>query len=540
MVTLRTHQPFPAGRIQPRPSGALRFGLVLFFLLTALPATAAAAPAREDDFDDVIAKAHSMMRKREYDEALKYFKRANGMKGKNCAECLWGMAQAYSRLGAHKNVLETCDQLVQAAAGDRETAARAYNLKGLTLSSMAMENPDKPDARRLAEAEASFRRVLESDAGFEMAHYNLGVTLIRLNKEAEGIGELKTFVEDVDEDEDTAKEARKMIENPRRARENYAPDFSITSTQGEYISSEDLRGKVVLLDFWGTWCPPCVASVPSLARLNKRFAKNPFMLISVSSDNDAGTWRAFIEKNKMIWPQFLDSTDKVQRAFQVRSFPTYVLVDHEGIIRHRSSGYNDYVEGMIEGSVKKALKTLAKAPPTKPAEPSAGAQTVAAPPQAANAAPRNSVPVETARAEKPEPAPQKEFAPGLPSPELIVLGGEEMQLGSTRMNRYPLQIKNWSALPEELFAAAKDLPPCGMGAYATRAELTIWSENGQRLVTYCDLPRPEVLERIWLILPANETPPERIFVLLKDRRSGETIRSNIVALPEVKRAQPTR
>src|SRR5215218_1784706 len=98
-----------------------------------------------------------------------------------------------------------------------------------------------------------------------------------------------------------------MAENPRRARENYAPDFSFTSSEGEHIALGDLRGKVVLLDFWGTWCPPCVDSVPELRTLHKCYSNEPwFVLIGISSDNDEEKWQEFTVKNKMIWPQYRD------------------------------------------------------------------------------------------------------------------------------------------------------------------------------------------------------------------------------------------
>jgi hypothetical protein len=90
-------------------------------------------------------------------------------------------------------------------------------------------------------------------------HFNLGYTLLQEGRDAEGIAELKKFTA-VESEGAKADQALKLIENPRRAREAYAPDFSFITSEGEYLSLDDLRGKVVLLDFWGTWCPPCVES----------------------------------------------------------------------------------------------------------------------------------------------------------------------------------------------------------------------------------------------------------------------------------------
>ena len=117
----------------------------------------------------------------------------------------------------------------------------------------------------------------------------------------------------------------------------------------------------MLLDFWGTWCPPCVESVPGLRELNKRFAKeSSFVMISVSSDGDEDKWKDFIAKEKMVWVQYLDRDRKVQRAFRVSAFPTYILLDADGVIRYRSTGMSFAKEASLEDAVKKQIKLVAK------------------------------------------------------------------------------------------------------------------------------------------------------------------------------------
>ena len=149
--------------------------------------------------------------------------------------------------------------------------------------------------------------------------------------------------------------ARKLVENPRRARENFAPEFAFTSIQGEYISIDDLKGKVVVLDFWGTWCGPCVASVPELRNLYKRYSKEPsFVLIGISSDFDEQVWRKFTEKNQMVWPQYRDKDRKIQNAFNIRAYPTYIVIDHEGVVRFQSSGSG--LDNVIQRYVKVAAR----------------------------------------------------------------------------------------------------------------------------------------------------------------------------------------
>jgi peroxiredoxin len=314
-----------------------------------------------DAFDAEVAKGNDLLRRRRYEDALKSFKRANDLRDKKSVECLYGMAQAYFGLEAYKNVVETCEKLIALASDSPKDLARTYNLEGIALQTQAAVK----DQKKLQVAEAAFRKGLALNSDLAILHYNLGFTLLEMGRDAEGIPELKKYME-LEPDGSKSEEAAKLIENPRRAREAYAPDFSLTTADGEYISSEDLRGKVVLLDFWGTWCPPCVASVPALRDLQKRFAKEPlFKMISVSTDSDEAKWRAFTEKNQMAWTHYLDRDRHVVRVFDVRAFPTYVLIDAEGIIRFREITTRWEQTGDLPDAIKKHLKLAAKTAPSE-------------------------------------------------------------------------------------------------------------------------------------------------------------------------------
>jgi thiol-disulfide isomerase/thioredoxin len=180
------------------------------------------------------------------------------------------------------------------------------------------------------------------------------VVLMQLNRDDEGIAEMNQYLK-LQPRGGYSEMARKLMENPRRARENFAPDFAFTSLQGEYISFDDLKGKVVVLDFWGTWCGPCVASVPELRNLYKRYSKEPsFMLLGISSDFDELVWRKFTENNQMVWPQYRDKDRKIQNAFNIRAYPTYIVIDHEGVVRFQSSGSG--LDNVIQRYVKIAAR----------------------------------------------------------------------------------------------------------------------------------------------------------------------------------------
>ena len=156
-----------------------------------------------------------------------------------------------------------------------------------------------------------------------------------------------------------ADRARSLIENPRPARESFAPAFSVVTLDREHVDLDSLKDKVVLLDFWGTWCPPCVAAVPILKDLQKKHAGEPFVILSISSDPEETALRTFIEKNRIVWPQYWDGNRTLQQTFDIKAFPTYVLVDDEGIVRFRTSGGGMKQEAALEDAIKKLLKAAA-------------------------------------------------------------------------------------------------------------------------------------------------------------------------------------
>jgi len=314
------------------------------------------ASAQDVTYEEELESGKRLLRQHRYEEALKTFKRANEMRDKKCAECYGWMAEAYLLLEAYKNVIDSCDKVIELAGGDPVLLQKAYNNKGLALQAQA----DKKDQKKLQAAEAVFREAMKLQNAPAILHYNLGVVLMQLTRDEEGAAEIKQYLK-LQPKGSYNEIARKLAENPRRARENFAPDFSFTSLQGEYITLEDLKGKVVVLDFWGTWCPPCVESVPELRNLHKKYSKEKsFVLIGISSDRDEQTWQEFTDKNRMIWPQYRDEDRKIQNAFHIRAYPTYVVIDHEGIVRFQSSGFGWGRAANLEDAVKKHMKAAAQ------------------------------------------------------------------------------------------------------------------------------------------------------------------------------------
>jgi thiol-disulfide isomerase/thioredoxin len=121
-----------------------------------------------------------------------------------------------------------------------------------------------------------------------------------------------------------------------------APDVILVSTDGKRVPLSSFRGKPVLLDFWATWCGPCVASMPKLAQLDEEAAPKGLVLISVDEDEDAETATDFLAKHKFTWLNAHDD-GKIGGAFKKDAIPMIVLIDGQGKVVFDKTGDDEDV-----------------------------------------------------------------------------------------------------------------------------------------------------------------------------------------------------
>lgn len=123
---------------------------------------------------------------------------------------------------------------------------------------------------------------------------------------------------------------------------------------------------------------------------------------------------------------------------------------------------------------------------------------------------------------------QYECYSNLPSPKLTLIGTEDYTTSGGEYTRYKLSVTNWNAYPAELFESAPDLPACGLNTESSRTWVDIYDDSGKRLYGFCALSSPSDLQNLWFAVKKGETPPKRVYVVLKDRRCDEEYTSNQV------------
>lgn len=119
-----------------------------------------------------------------------------------------------------------------------------------------------------------------------------------------------------------------------------APHFKVQSLSGEWLSSDQLKGKVTLINFWATWCPPCRAEFPLLQKDIFDSIKNKdFSILAISRGEETDTVKKFIDKNKYTFPIYVDKEAKVYNLFANKYIPRNFVIGKDGIIKWASIGF---------------------------------------------------------------------------------------------------------------------------------------------------------------------------------------------------------
>jgi peroxiredoxin len=126
------------------------------------------------------------------------------------------------------------------------------------------------------------------------------------------------------------------VASPAQADDD-APDFSVKDISGRTVRLSSLKGKILLLDFWATWCPPCRVEIPHLLGIHRQFRDKEFVLISVSLDRDLQAARQFVKDKEMDWVHIIDweAGRAIANLYQVEYIPSTFVINRKGKIEAR-------------------------------------------------------------------------------------------------------------------------------------------------------------------------------------------------------------
>jgi len=135
-----------------------------------------------------------------------------------------------------------------------------------------------------------------------------------------------------------------------------APEFTLRDMNGREIRLADFSGKVVMLNFWATWCPPCKGEIPSMARLNRQMAGQPFQMLAVSIDSDGkGAVQRFFPNNGAPIPVFLDPENKVSGRYGTTKVPETYIIGKNGVILKKIIGPLEWDQPEVVAFLNRAM-----------------------------------------------------------------------------------------------------------------------------------------------------------------------------------------
>jgi len=152
--------------------------------------------------------------------------------------------------------------------------------------------------------------------------------------------------------ETSAEASTKLAELNHPIVGDQAPPLIGDLAAGGALGGEEFSGQVMLVDFWGIWCGPCIAQLPELREVFERFAPQGLVVIGVDSDDDPERIAVFLEENEIGWRNLLDhsTSGPIAEAWRVRSWPKSFLVDRKGIVR-----YADLTGDELQQGIEKLL-----------------------------------------------------------------------------------------------------------------------------------------------------------------------------------------
>ncbi len=117
-----------------------------------------------------------------------------------------------------------------------------------------------------------------------------------------------------------------------------APDFALMDTKGKAWKLSELKGKVVFINFWATWCPPCVEEMPSMQKVNAFMPSNQFIMLTILSNDQPSLADAFVARIGATFPVLVDPKNQVATAYGLTGVPETYIIDKQGVLREKFIG----------------------------------------------------------------------------------------------------------------------------------------------------------------------------------------------------------
>ncbi len=307
------------------------------------------------------ARGMKEMDERKYALAMVDFRTADTQAGGKCLSCEYRAYRAAILMQDYDTAQLEATSLVNHAATPEEKA-EAHALAG---DACLGAGGYRIFAEPFQKADSEFRAALELQPGRTECLYQDGLALAHLHQLDAAKERFTQFVKTAPPSDFQYGRAKLFAAQPDLARKRIVPNFKMTTLDGKTVTMSELQGKVVLLDFWATWCGPCKNALPHIKELVKKFDGQPLVIISISLDQDEPTWKGFVAQNSMVgfqnWAQYRDGgfDGPIATEFHVKAIPTTFSIDANGFVQDQQIGQGE-IESVLEKLVAQAKEAASR------------------------------------------------------------------------------------------------------------------------------------------------------------------------------------
>jgi thiol-disulfide isomerase/thioredoxin len=328
----------------------MRFLYISLILCLAASTAFADEPKNEptnEKAQKTYKEANELVHERRIPSALDDFKKADKQDGGHCFGCQKEMIYYGAKLGDWKAAeLGAEEMIAESGAAPRDKAIAHFQLASVLMAEGLATKKQQVFAR----AHDELGLAIAAFSNFPDAYYLDGRALAQLHQDDAAKARLEEFAKMKPEKDANRQRAMRFIANMDLARARMAPAFEVTTLDGQKFTMDELQGKVVLIDFWATWCGPCREALPHIRNIATKFHDEPFVVLSVNVDTDQNKWKSFVAENHMTWSQYFDGgfDGPLARMFDVNAIPHTFTIDADGIVQDEKVG-----DASIEGKLKK-------------------------------------------------------------------------------------------------------------------------------------------------------------------------------------------
>ncbi len=297
-----------------------------------------------------VKEAKELEREKQPLFAADAYKKANKIAGGQCVECVAGVYKMQMKEGSYKDAIATATEMGAMGTTPLVKSVAEYD-RGRAMVAKGGDNP-KPE--QLEEALAVFQQAVTLYPQNVAAIYEVAEVQARLGKMDEARREFQLCLSCMDPRDSAALRIKHFADDPELATHKMAPPFEVTAMDGTKFNLDAMGGRVVLIDFWATWCGPCNEELPHMRKIAKEFANDPLVIISVSWDSDEAKWKDFVAKNGMTWVQYRDADHALSNEFGINAIPHYFTIDSDGVLTAEMMGRVRTWRGSEEADCKGA------------------------------------------------------------------------------------------------------------------------------------------------------------------------------------------